>query len=133
VALATRDTLTELVARPGPAHRSWALTALLGTTAKLLWALGFERDVLRPHAARVRDQRTLAGAISSSLDLIGADLGVPRFPPLPHGFDEDTIALYHLDDLDTDTADDFTGAFPGRTAHHGTISGAVRTGVSGRY
>lgn len=110
----------------------WTLTVLLGNTAKLLWVLGAERDQLRGHAARTLAQRHLPSAVGLSLDIIGHDLGVPRFPPLPYGFDTDTAALYHLDDVGG-TAVDLTAAYPGRTAHHGSLSATVRPGVTGRY
>ena len=112
----------------------WRLTALLGTSAKLLWVLGAERDQLRAHAARTLAQRHLPTAIGLSLDLIGLDLGVPRFPPLPYGFDDGTVALYHLDDTGiTSTVADVTAAYPDRTGHPGTRSGSVRIGLAGRY
>jgi len=111
----------------------WTLTALLGNSAKLLWVVGAERDQLRRHGARALAQRHLPTAIGLSLDVIGADLGIPRFPPLPYGFDTDTVALYHLDDTDGATAVDATGGFPGRTKHPGTLSGPVQVGVPGRY
>ncbi|MET7782420.1 LamG domain-containing protein [Streptomyces mirabilis] len=132
-------TLTGLVTTPAPADGSaaerWSLTALLGTTGKLLWALGAERDQLRHQLARTLGQRHLSRAIGASLDLIGADLGVPRFPPLPYGYDEHVIALYHLDDeAGADPqVEDLTGRYPGRTGHHGTISGPVQPGSTSRY
>ncbi|MGW3105327.1 LamG-like jellyroll fold domain-containing protein [Streptomyces sp. NPDC001100] len=113
----------------------WTLTALLGTTAKLLWVTGAERDQLRRHAATTLAQRHLPSALGLSLDLIGADLGVPRFPALPYGFDTDTVALYHLDDDAgaTPQVADTTAAYPGRTAHHGVLQGQVQIGLPGRY
>ncbi|WP_427924406.1 LamG-like jellyroll fold domain-containing protein [Streptomyces sp. cg40] len=113
----------------------WTLTALLGTTAKLLWVTGAERDQLRRHAATTLAQRHLPSALGLSLDLIGADLGVPRFPALPYGFDTDTVALYHLDDDAgaTPQVADTTAAYPGRTAHHGALQGQVQLGLPGRY
>ncbi|MFL6126303.1 LamG-like jellyroll fold domain-containing protein [Actinophytocola sp.] len=110
----------------------WTLTALLGNTAKLLWVVGAERDQLRRHAERTVAQRHLPNALGLSLDLIGHDLGVPRFPPQPHGFDTDTIALYHLDDTGEPVAD-VTAAYPGRTGFPGTLVGPVQLGVAGRY
>lgn len=131
--------LTLLSMVPTPSDNSpqdcWTLTALLGTTAKLLWVTGAERDQLRRHAVTTLAQRHLPSALGLSLDLIGADLGVPRFPALPYGFDTDTVALYHLDD-DTGAAPqaaDTTAAYPGRTAHHGVLQGPVQTGLPGRY
>lgn len=113
----------------------WTLTVLLGTTAKLLWATGAERDQLRRHAATTVAQRHLPSALGLSLDLIGADLGVPRFPSLPYGFDTDTVALYHLDDAPgaAPEAADVTAAYPGRTGHPGTLDGPVQVGLPGRY
>lgn len=113
----------------------WTLTALLGTTAKLLWVTGAERDSLRRHAATTLAQRHLPSALGLSLDLIGADLGVPRFPALAYGFDTDTVALYHLDDAagDFPQVADATAVYPGRTAHHGVLQGPVQAGLPGRY
>lgn len=128
--------LTVTPAPPGAgADQVWLLTALLGTMAKLLWVIGGERDQLNGHLARVVTQRHLPTATGRSLDLIGADLGVPRFPPLPYGFDDGTVALYHLDEAagGEGVARDVTGQYPGRTGHPGTASGAVRPGVPGRY
>ncbi|WP_043686912.1 LamG-like jellyroll fold domain-containing protein [Streptomyces xylophagus] len=131
--------LTLLTMVPTPSDNSpqdcWTLTALLGTTAKLLWVTGAERDQLRRHAATTLAQRHLPSALGLSLDLIGADLGVPRFPALPYGFDPDTVALYHLDDDAgaTPQVADTTAAYPGRTAHHGVLQGPVQTGLPGRY
>ncbi|MBF6328318.1 LamG-like jellyroll fold domain-containing protein [Nocardia transvalensis] len=87
--------------RPGlDVVRSFRFTVLLGDLAALLWVLGGERDELTAHANRVRGERSVARASGLSLDLIGSDLGIPRFPPLPYGFADDTIALYHLEDAD---------------------------------
>lgn len=112
---------------------AWQITALLGTTAKLLWVVGAERDELRRHAVKTLAQRHLPTAVGLSLDLIGADLGVPRFPPLPYGFDTDTVALYHLDDAPGTTVVDATAAYPGRTGFGGTASASVQAGLPGRY
>ncbi|MEO5878206.1 MAG: LamG domain-containing protein, partial [Streptosporangiaceae bacterium] len=116
----------------GRADEVWRLTALLGTMSRLLWAIGGERDQLAGRLARVATQRHLPTATGRSLDLIGTDLGVPRFPPLPYGFDSGTVALYHLDDL-PGAAQDVTGQYPGRTGHNGVPHGTVRFGVPGRY
>lgn len=123
---------------PGPAAEQWAVSALLGNTARVLWVLGGERDALRRQIARTATQRRLATALGAALDLIGVDLAVPRFPPLPYSVDDDTVALYHLDDAPGAPgapagAEDFTGRFPGRTPHHGTLSGAAVAGAPGRW
>jgi YVTN family beta-propeller protein len=76
----------------------WRVVALLGTLAKLLWVIGREHEVISAQVADVRAQRTRGSAHGVSLDLLGTDLGVPRFPPSAYSFDDDTIALYHLDD-----------------------------------
>jgi len=130
--------LTRLTMSPaapgGEAAKAWRVAALLGTTAKLLWVLGWERDHLRRQIKRTVRQRQLTNALGLSLDLIGYDLGIPRFPPLPYSFDEPTVALYHLDDpsLST-TAEDVMGRYPGRTGHTGTVTGAVQPAVTGRF
>lgn len=113
---------------------SLTLTALLGNIAKLLWVLGAERDQLRRHAGRTAAQRHLRDAEGLSLDLIGFDLGVPRFPPLPYGFDPDTVALYHLDEEPgTPVVADSTTGFPGRAGNPGAVAGVVELGAAGRY
>ena len=78
----------------------WALTALLGNVARLLWVLGGESQVLAATARDVKSQRHLLTARGGSLDHIGQALMVPRLLPSPYrlDFNWDTIALYHLDD-----------------------------------
>ncbi|WP_460060534.1 LamG domain-containing protein [Streptomyces sp. YKOK-I1] len=122
-------------AAPGAVADEWGVTALLGHTARVLWVLGAERDLLRRQIARTATQRQLATAFGVSLDLLGADMAVPRFPPLAYSVDDDTVALYHLDDVPgaSIAVEDFTGRFPGRTGHHGTTSGSVALGALGRY
>ncbi|WP_369034214.1 LamG domain-containing protein [Streptomyces adonidis] len=133
-----RIRVTGLWMAPAPADErpdlAWRLTALLGNTAKVLWVLGGERDQLRGQLARTVAQRQLPTATGRSLDLIGADLGVPRFPPLPYGFDAGTVALYHLDDAPGSTvALDVTGQYPGRAGHPGSPAASVQRGAAGRY
>jgi YVTN family beta-propeller protein len=113
----------------------WQLTALLGNLARLLWAVGWERDHIRRQAARVMTQRRLADAVGLSLDLLGADLGIPRFPPLPHAFDPDTVALYHLDDAAGATPDaEDTMLRYGGVGHPGTnVGGRALPGAPGRF
>ena len=48
--------------------------------------------------ADVQQQRRRDLAHGFSLDKLGEDLRVPRFPPREHSFDPDTIALYHLNE-----------------------------------
>jgi hypothetical protein len=113
----------------------WQLTALLGTTARLLWVLGAERDRLTRLAREVHAQRTVAATVGAGLDLVGADLAVPRFPPTPYSVEEATVALFHLDDATGAVPEvaDAAAIFPGRTPHHGTLSGATVLGAAGRY
>src|SRR5205823_4625491 len=97
-----RQVATALPPPAGTAADAWALVALLGNLAKLFWVIGWERDHLRRHLERVQEQRQLEHATGASLDLLGFDLGVPRFPPRPYSFDAQTIALYHLDEAPGD-------------------------------
>ena len=119
----------------GTAADRWQVTALLGTSARLLWVLSAERDRLTRLAREVAAQRTVAGTVGAGLDLVGADLAVPRFPPTPYSVDDDTVALFHLDDAPgaTPAIADAAAILPGRTPHHGTPSGAVTLGAQGRY
>src|SRR5262249_45025142 len=124
----------------GEAANWWSLQALLGNLAKLLWVLGWERDHIRRHLAIIQSQHHLTKAINFSLDLLGADLGVPRFPPLPYSFDPDTIALYHLDDQppngqqEVDQVEDNMKRYPGKSDHSGTnTSRLAKSGVVGRF
>lgn len=119
----------------GRAEERWALTALLGTTARLLWVIGAERDRLARLAREVHDQRTVARAGSAALDLAGADLAVPRFPPTPCSVDDATVALFHLDDEPdvTPQVADAAALFPERDPHHGTLSTTPPVPVPGRW
>lgn len=118
---------------PGPGAASWRIYALLGNTAKLLWVLGAEKDLLRAQAADVARQRFVTSAHDAGLDAIGLDLNVPRFPPRPYSVDAQTIALYHLDDAVANggTVVDETVHF-GYPGHAGTNNGAV-AGVTAKY
>lgn len=130
----TKVTMTP-AASTGVAADWWQLTALLGNMAKLLWVLGWERDHLRRQLARTTGQRQLPNALGLSLDLIGYDLGIPRFPPLPYSFDEATIALYHLNDQPgaNPAVTDMIGRYPGQPGHHGTLAGVVTVGTPARF
>ncbi|GAB3918289.1 hypothetical protein GCM10027613_20170 [Microlunatus endophyticus] len=133
------DTSTRLVAlqespprpNPVPAVTRYRVTALLGTIARLLWAMARESDRIRALRPVLADQRTTAGATGAGLDLIGADLYVPRFPPMPYAVDDDTIALYHLDD--PAAALDAVDGFPGHAAHPGVPAAGAALGSVGRY
>lgn len=122
-----------------PAAR-WAIAALLGNLAKLLWVTGCERDRIRRELARVASQRGRADALGRALDLLGADLGVPRFVPLAYTFDDATLALLHLDDPvrpgpGQPDAEDRAARYRGAAlAHHGVnAGGAAQPGVPGRF
>ncbi|MCD0449200.1 hypothetical protein LO762_08365 [Actinocorallia sp. API 0066] len=113
----------------------WRVTALLGNLARLLWVVGAEHDVLDQCLDDVRTlprigERT-AGA---TLDRIGADLGVPRFPARPYGQEDGTVALYHLSDAPGAPVHDAWPLYTAAgTGHTGTATGGVRAGVPGRF
>lgn len=116
----------------------WDVIALLGNISKLLWVMGHEADHLYRQLEIVRGQRQLSNAIGRGLDLLGFDLGVPRFPELPHSFDPDTIALYHLDDDPgavpevANIAGQYTA--PAAAKHHGANTGGfAQAGAAGRF
>ena len=131
--------LREIVSGPastGAAITRWEATALLGTMARLIWVLGAERDSIRAQSVKVATQRGIGSATGASLDLLGSDLAVPRFPPTPYAYDTRTVALYHLDDEAgaTPAIADATGMFPGRAPHPGVVAGSgVSLGAAGRY
>ncbi|GAB2686996.1 LamG-like jellyroll fold domain-containing protein [Nocardia thraciensis] len=124
-----RTRLRTVAVSGGGDYRDWEVTALLGNLAKLLWVVGAERDALAGHARRVHIGTRLPVAGGYTLDLIGSDLGVPRFPPLPYAFEADTVALYHFGDP-TRIVD--AQARYGGAGHDGTGSG-VTLGVPGRF
>ena len=84
---------------PGTGQQNFGIVALLGNIAKLAWVLGWEKDQIRINMQDVARQRHVALAHGASLDALGADLRVPRFPPRPYSFDTSTLALYHLDSV----------------------------------
>ncbi len=119
------------------------MTALLGNLAKLLWVIGAEHETVAAHLHDVTGQRDTGTAHGASLDLLGLDLGAPRFPPRPHGVDEATVALFHLDDVpprdekglpepgaEVDTVVD--AAAPGEEDREGVNQGA-HSGRTGRF
>ena len=110
---------------------AWEVTALLGTTAKLLWILSAEKDAITRVRQDVQRARFVATALGAGLDAMGEDMRVPRFPPRPYSIDDATIALWHLDELPgsgpvTTVADQAT------PSHPGTVAGAV-PGAPGKY
>ncbi|MEV4559234.1 LamG-like jellyroll fold domain-containing protein [Kitasatospora sp. NPDC049285] len=118
-----------------PVSETWRLTALLGNLARLLWVAGVERDVLDRFAADIRRTvRSSERAFGATLDRIGYDLGVPRFPPRPYGQEDDTLTLHHLDDAPGAPVQDSRPLYLGGGAGHpGTATGGVRAGVPGRF
>jgi hypothetical protein len=117
----------------GAGADSFRVVALLGNLAKLAWVLGCEKDEIREHLRVVKRQREVARAAGTSLDRLGDDLGVPRFPAREYSFDEQTLALYHFNDAPADGGEvaDAMKAF-GRAGHPGTNRGAT-PGVKGRF
>jgi hypothetical protein len=119
------------------AAQDWQIVALLGNLAKLLWVIGAEHEELTAQIADVAAQRNAAKAHGASLDLLGSDLGVPRFPPTAYTFDAGTVALYHLDDLPVPPAAEVTTVLDDRsryepTSHPGQNNGG-HSGRSGRF
>lgn len=112
---------------------AFRVVALLGNIAKLAWVLGCEKDEIREHLRVVKRQRRVTQAAGPSLDRIGDDLRVPRFPAREYSFDEQTLALYHFNDTPADGGEvaDAMKAF-GRAGHPGTNQGAA-SGVKGRF
>jgi YVTN family beta-propeller protein len=109
----------------------WGVTALLGNLARLLWVVSWERDSLAAYLDQVRTQSRLTQAVGQTLDLIGFDLGVPRFPPLPYVFEEDAVALYHLEDDEGAPVQDAMALYGG--AGHPSVSVSARAEAVGRF
>ncbi|MEU5915456.1 LamG-like jellyroll fold domain-containing protein [Streptomyces sp. NPDC047141] len=121
----------------------WQVTALLGNLAKLLWVIGAEHEEIARQLRDVAAQRDTRTAHGASLDLLGLDLGAPRFPPRPHTPDAHTLALFHLDEVpptdrdgpgapDAEATVVVDAAAPGDTARRGTNDGA-HSGRTGRF
>jgi Concanavalin A-like lectin/glucanases superfamily len=113
--------------------QNFGAIALLGNIAKLAWVLGEEKDQIRRHIKDVMVQRHIALAHGASLDALGDDLRVPRFPGRQYSFDPNTLALYHLDEIIAGNgvvADD-TARF-GLAGHPGTNQNA-QSGVTGKF
>jgi hypothetical protein len=119
------------------AAQDWQIVALLGNLAKLLWVIGAEHEELAAQITDVAAQRNAAKAHGASLDLLGSDLGVPRFPPTAYTFDAGTVALYHLDDLPVPPAAEVSTVLDDRsryqpTSHPGQNNGG-HSGRAGRF
>src|SRR5207244_7997862 len=69
----------------------WRIVAILGNLGKALWVLGAEYEELRATLDRVTAQRDRRRAVIASLDLLGNDLGIPRFPAVAYSYDSDTL------------------------------------------
>src|SRR5262249_2259894 len=69
---------------PGAGADNFGILALLGNLSKLIWALGWEKDQIRQCLRDVQRQRQRDLAHGFSLDKLGEDLRVPRFPPREH-------------------------------------------------
>jgi hypothetical protein len=118
---------------PGTGAENWGIVVLLGNISKLLWVLGREKDEIRQQLLDVQQQRSRAFAHGHSLDHLGADLRVPRFPPREHSFDGNTLALYHLNEVigpGGPIADETTRF--GLPGHPGLNAGA-QSGVNGKF
>jgi len=123
-----------------PASRQaadWTIVALLGNLAKLLWVVGWEHQEIGFHLGDIAAQRSAGAAHGASLDHLGQDLGVPRFPPTPYTWDPDTLALYHLDDLPVPPQPEVAVIADDRaryqaTSHPGQNNGA-HSGRAGRF
>ncbi|MFI9047317.1 LamG-like jellyroll fold domain-containing protein [Streptomyces sp. NPDC053427] len=136
------DELRITALRPHPpaprAADDWQLTALLGNLAKLLWVIGRDYQDLGRRLTEVAAQRNATTARGAGLDLLGQDLGAPRFPARPYSWDADTVALYHLDDTPPDGTANIVpnvadiGARFGAPDHHGVNHGA-EAGRTGRF
>lgn len=130
--------LTGFTMAPAPpsgtpvAAERWELRALLGELGRLLWVVGGGRDELRTQAGQVRRLTRLPDATGLTLDLIGYDLAVPRFPPLPYAFEDGTVALYHADEAPSSATIADAMTLYGGAGHPGTVT-AAQTGAVGRF
>lgn len=117
----------------GAGAANWGVVTLLGNISKLAWVLGREKDEIRGQLLDVQQQRRRAFAHGYSLDQLGADLRVPRFPPREHSFDPDTtLALYHLNEVAPAVPAADEAARFNLPAHPGIIIGA-QGGAIGKF
>src|SRR5262245_36842611 len=112
---------------------NFGIIALLGNLAKLLWVIGWEKDQIKQHLRDIQQQRQRSQAHGFSLDQLGRDLRVPRFPPREYSFDPDTIALYHLNDVvaNNGNVQDETAKFGG--AGHPGVNANGQSGANGKF
>jgi DNA-binding beta-propeller fold protein YncE len=70
-----------------------------------------------------------------ALDWIGADLGVPRFPPRAYTYQDSTLALYHLDSGSGPDGNTFADAMKlyGGTGHDAVNAGGLAVPAPGRF
>jgi hypothetical protein len=130
--------LTSLLVAPSlgiAGGEAWDVVALLGAIAKLLWILGAEKDAIARLRQDVMKMRFVKSALAAGLDALGKDMRVPRFPPRPYSYDENTVALWHLDEVPNggpvSTVIDQTTR-PGFAGHPGTVTGAI-AGAPGKF
>jgi hypothetical protein len=136
---AAADATTRLVGvresapRPAaaPAVTRYRVTALFGEIARMLWTMAREADRIRAVEPVLRVQRTTTQASGAGLDYLGADLYVPRFPPMPYTVDGDAVALYHLDEPGRMLDAVLTGA--GVPAHSGVLGSGTALTSAGAY
>jgi YVTN family beta-propeller protein len=136
-------TLTQLRASGLPhgtsTDRLFRLTALLGNTGKLLWVLGCERDTIRRELERTVAQRQRGAGVGRGLDLLGYDLGISRFVPLPYSYDTSTLLLLHLDDVpalgqpEVSTAADARALYVSPASTHDAANSGASSGAQGRF
>lgn len=118
---------------PGAGADNWGIIALLGNIAKLSWVLGREKDVIEQHLRDVGRQRTCQFAHGASLDNLGRDLRVPRFPAREHSMDSGTLALYHFNESvpNNGPVRDESAQFGG--PGHPGLNNLAQSGVVGKF
>jgi len=117
----------------GAGADNFVIVALLGNMSKLLWVIGTEKDLVRRQLRLIQRQRRRIEAKAASLDLLGSDLRVPRFPAREYSFAPNTIALYHCNETNPAVLvlNDETKRF-GLVGHAGVNNG-VEIGVEGKF
>jgi len=118
---------------PGNGADNFGILALLGNLSKLMWVIGWEKDQLMPQLRDIQQQRQRDRAHGFSLDQLGQDLRVPRFPPREYSFDPETVALYHLNDAvpNNGVVEDETAKFGG--LGHAGVNANAQSGAIGKF